>query len=60
MRVQRIRGGEHTWQIVVAATDDTAEALRAALALARELDHQLTTVYFAGGKPAKGGTDDLF
>ena len=40
VRVQRIRGGEHVWQIVVVASDESAEALRAAVRLARELDDE--------------------
>jgi hypothetical protein len=61
VRVQRIRGGEHVWQIVVVASDDTPAALREAVQLARELDDELTTVYVAG-EPAQleGEADAIF
>ncbi len=57
VRVQRIRGGEHVWQIVVVASGESAEALRAAVRLARELDDELTTVYVAG-EPALRDDDE--
>jgi hypothetical protein len=57
VRVSRVRGGERTWQITVAAGDETAEALRAAVALARELDDELTRVYITAGEPAQDDVD---
>jgi len=58
VRVQRVRGGERVWQIVVVASDGGGEALREAVRLARELDDELTTVYVVG-EPAPQDDDEL-
>jgi hypothetical protein len=58
VRVQRIRGGEHVWQIVVVAADDTPAALREAVRLARDLDGQLSDVYVKGVAAATRNDDD--